>query len=119
MGMGRGRGGPGRGSDIPSNMGGSVGRGHARGEPPAGTSVAPVTQGRGRGINRRESMRAGNAVGATRHERELKGMKSSNQELMRKQMNLLRVQIKKNAQELERLKARDGEKEIALSVFDK
>lgn len=42
--------------------------------------------------------------------------KSSNQNLMRKQMNLLRAQIKKNGLELERMKARDAEKETALLV---
>lgn len=42
--------------------------------------------------------------------------KSSNQGLMRKQMNALRAQIKKNTQELDRLKARDSEKESALFV---
>lgn len=43
--------------------------------------------------------------------------KSSNQGLMRKQMNALRAQIKKNRADLDRMKARDNEKEAALIVF--
>eukprot|EP01127_Copromyxa_protea_P004604 TRINITY_DN14456_c0_g1_i1.p1 TRINITY_DN14456_c0_g1~~TRINITY_DN14456_c0_g1_i1.p1 ORF type:complete len:1014 (-),score=251.52 TRINITY_DN14456_c0_g1_i1:111-3152(-) len=53
-------------------------------------------------------------AGTTKHEKEMMAVKSSNQNLMRKQMNALRVHIKKNRLEMEKMKAKDAEKEAAL-----
>lgn len=137
-----GRGAPPRPSgDLSASLGASAGRGGGRGSAFDGAGRgAPVGGGRGRGaptdssasspgavrtpaspggIQRgvnRGTRRPGQNPGATRHEREMMAVKSSNQNLMRKQMNLLRAQIKKNGLELERMKARDAEKEGALTV---
>jgi hypothetical protein len=89
---------------------------NGRGGPVISSPSVPDNGGRGRGIVRRDSRRPGHAAGATRHEQEMMQAKSSNQGLMRKQMNALRAQIKKNSQELDRMKARDAERESVLLV---
>eukprot|EP01126_Amoeba_proteus_P031255 TRINITY_DN3070_c0_g1_i4.p1 TRINITY_DN3070_c0_g1~~TRINITY_DN3070_c0_g1_i4.p1 ORF type:complete len:743 (-),score=183.51 TRINITY_DN3070_c0_g1_i4:1735-3963(-) len=109
--------GVGGGSPLPAQA--TSNSGFASTTPSSSTATpSPAGVGRGRGRIGAGGRGVGDrraAVHKTVQQQEMQEAVVANQKLMKRQMEALRAEVKKNEQELERLRNRDAEKEAALS----